>query len=54
MLLDVLIPATAQPYMIKRLGIEDGISSNYVVGITQDQQGCMWIATEDGLNKFGY
>ena len=52
MLLDVLIPATAQPYMIKRLGVEDGISSNYVVGITQDQQGCMWIATEDGLNKF--
>lgn len=38
--------------MIKRLGVEDGISSNYVVGITQDQQGCMWIATEDGLNKF--
>lgn len=34
MLLDVLIPATAQPYMIKRLGVEDGISSNYVVGIT--------------------
>ena len=52
MLLDVLIPATAQPYMIKRLGVEDGISSNYVGGITQDQQGCMWIATEDGLNKF--
>ncbi|WP_369598545.1 two-component regulator propeller domain-containing protein, partial [Phocaeicola vulgatus] len=52
MLLDVLIPATAQPYIIKRLGVEDGISSNYVDGITQDQHGCMWIATEDGLNKF--
>ena len=26
----------AQPYTIKRLGVEDGLSSNYVVGITQD------------------
>lgn len=42
----------AQPYTIKRLGVEDGLSSNYVVGITQDKQGCMWFATESGLNKF--
>lgn len=42
----------AQPYTIKRLGVEDGLSSNYVVGITQDKQGCMWFATEGGLNKF--
>ena len=38
----------AQPYTIKRLGVEDGLSSNYVVGITQDKQGCMWFATEGG------
>lgn len=42
----------AQPYIIKRLGIEQGLSNNYVVGITQDKQGFLWFATEEGLNKF--
>ena len=41
----------AQPYIIKRLGIEQGLSNNYVVGITQDKQGFLWFATEEGLNK---
>lgn len=50
----ILLPmlSKAQPYTLKRLGVEDGLSSNYVVGITQDKQGCMWFATEGGLNKF--
>lgn len=48
----LVMKAEAQPYTIKRLGVEDGLSSNYVVGITQDKQGCMWFATEGGLNKF--
>ena len=38
----------AQPYIIKRLGIEQGLSNNYVVGITQDKQGFLWFATEEG------
>lgn len=42
----------AQPYKIKRLGIEQGISSNYVVSIAQDKSGFLWFATESGLNKF--
>lgn len=42
----------ANTYTIKRLGIENGLSSNYVVGITQDIQGRMWFATESGLNCF--
>jgi signal transduction histidine kinase/ligand-binding sensor domain-containing protein/AraC-like DNA-binding protein len=42
----------AQPYKIKRLGIEQGISNNYVVSITQDKRGFLWFATESGLNKF--
>ena len=42
----------AQPYIIKRLGIEQGLSNNYVVGITEDKQGSLWFATEEGLNKF--
>ena len=34
------------------MGVEQGLSNNYVVDITQDNQGCVWIATESGLNKF--
>lgn len=46
----------AQPdYEIKRLDIEHGLSSNYVINITQDRKGFLWFATEHGLNKFdGY
>jgi len=42
----------ARNYDIKKLGIEDGLSNNYVVSITQDRQGFMWFATELGLNRF--
>lgn len=42
----------AQPYTVKRLGIEQGLSNNYVVSIAQDKQGFLWFATEEGLNKF--
>lgn len=45
----------AQPYTLQHLGVEDGLSNNYVWDITQDKQGCIWIATELGLNRFdGY
>ncbi|MDD4990990.1 MAG: two-component regulator propeller domain-containing protein [Paludibacter sp.] len=37
---------------IQRLGLEQGLSSNYVYGITQDKQGLIWIATPAGLNRF--
>lgn len=39
------------PY-VKHLGVENGLSNNYVVDIAQDNQGCIWIATESGLNRF--
>lgn len=42
----------AQPFTIKRLGVEDGMSNNYVVSVTQDRKGYIWIATESGLNRF--
>lgn len=32
--------------------MENGLSNNYVVDITQDSYGCIWIATESGLNRF--
>lgn len=43
---------SALPFSIKQLGIEKGLSSNYVVSIAQDKQGFLWFATEEGLNKF--
>ncbi|MBL0739805.1 hybrid sensor histidine kinase/response regulator transcription factor [Chryseolinea lacunae] len=40
---------------VKRYGIKDGLSQGVVNSITQDDQGLMWFATEDGLNRFdGY
>lgn len=51
----LLFPALllqAQPYLVKQLGIEQGLSNNYVVSIAQDKQGFLWFATEEGLNKF--
>nr|WP_320037922.1 two-component regulator propeller domain-containing protein [uncultured Bacteroides sp.] len=44
--------SAAQPYSIKRLGVELGLSNNNVVSITQDKLGFLWFATEEGLNKF--
>lgn len=42
----------AQPYTIKRLGVEDGLSSNYTQKIIQDRKGYIWVATSSGLNRF--
>lgn len=42
----------AQPYSVKRLGTIEGLSNNNVLSITQDKQGFLWFATEEGLNKF--
>ncbi len=32
--------------------MEQGLSNSYIVGISQDNQGYMWFATESGLNRF--
>ena len=37
---------------VKVLGYQEGLSSNYVVGIAQDKYGFLWFATEEGLNRF--
>lgn len=42
----------AQSYAVKQLGVEKGLSNNYVVSIAQDKLGFLWFATEEGLNKF--
>lgn len=46
------ICSLCQSYNIKKLGIENGLSNNYVVDITQDNKGFLWFATESGLNRF--
>ena len=42
----LLLPAllTAQPYAVRQLGIEKGLSNNYVVSIAQDKEGFLWFA----------
>lgn len=54
MLLSCSNRMTAQvpPYIVQEIGIEQGLSNNYVVNITQDKKGFLWFATEEGLNKF--
>jgi Signal transduction histidine kinase len=47
-----LVSMASQQYNIERLGIEHGISSNYIVSIAQDKKGFLWFASEFGLNRF--
>lgn len=38
-----------------RIGLEEGLSQSTVLDMVQDSQGCLWLATQDGLNKYnGY
>src|SRR3569833_911717 len=47
--------AAAVPMRFERLGLDDGLSQQAVLGIAQDAQGFMWFGTEDGLDRFdGY
>lgn len=50
----LLVPVllSAQSYAVRQVGIEKGLSNNYVVSIAQDKEGFLWFATEEGLNKF--
>ena len=52
LILFIIANGYAQPYTIKRLSMEEGMSSNYTVDIEQDKEGYIWIATESGLNRF--
>jgi len=63
--LSTVVYAQNQPFQIKdnesyqtdtlkfiHLTTTDGLSNSNVFGITQDHQGFIWFATEDGLNRF--
>ncbi|MCJ8321832.1 MAG: PAS domain-containing protein, partial [Colwellia sp.] len=42
----------ASPLKFNHLTTADGLSQSYVFSIAQDKQGFMWIATEDGLDRY--
>lgn len=55
----LLIPSKAQlqyipqnQYKFRYLTIEQGLSNNYIRAICQDSKGFIWLATQNGLNKF--
>ena len=39
-------------YAFKTLTINEGLSQNSVISIAQDSIGYLWLATQDGLNKY--
>ncbi len=42
-------------YSFERIGLEEGLSQSTVKDILQDQAGFLWVATDDGLNRYdGY
>ncbi|MFD2203149.1 two-component regulator propeller domain-containing protein [Shivajiella indica] len=36
----------------RQLSVNDGLSQNSAVSVTQDQEGFLWIATQEGLNRY--
>src|SRR5207247_899399 len=44
--------APVRPIRFDRLSLEQGLSQSTVMDILQDQRGYIWLATEDGLNRF--
>jgi sugar lactone lactonase YvrE len=49
------ISQQASKIRFEHLTVNEGLSENAVISVTQDSQGFMWIGTHDGLNKYdGY
>ncbi|MDP4262386.1 MAG: two-component regulator propeller domain-containing protein [Bacteroidota bacterium] len=40
------------PHFVEKLTVREGLSSNKINDIAQDDNGFLWIATSDGLNRF--
>jgi diguanylate cyclase (GGDEF)-like protein len=47
-----LAAAPLRPIRFERLSLEQGLSQSSVMRILQDSRGYVWLATEDGLNRF--
>ncbi len=39
-------------YIFRNINTSDGVASDIIMGITQDDKGFMWIATTNGLQKY--
>ncbi|WP_316814240.1 two-component regulator propeller domain-containing protein [Pedobacter heparinus] len=49
------IGAPVDPPTVRHLGIEDGLSNNFVRSVYQDKKGFFWFGTKDGLSRYdGY
>jgi len=49
------MPLSSQQLRFKHITSEEGLSTNFVNTIIQDELGFIWIGTQDGLNKYdGY
>jgi len=49
------IPLSAQPISFQRYDTYSGLSNNIIYDVYQDSNGFIWVATENGLNRFdGY
>jgi ligand-binding sensor domain-containing protein len=46
------LAAQTAPFFIEKLTTAEGLSSNKVNDIAEDDNGFLWIATSDGLNRF--
>ena len=51
-LLFLVVNIDAQEYSIENVSTKDGLPSNIVYDIQQDEIGYLWIATEKGLVKY--
>jgi ligand-binding sensor domain-containing protein/serine phosphatase RsbU (regulator of sigma subunit) len=47
-----LCPLSAQQLRFKHITSEDGLSTNYITCMMQDDLGFMWFGSQDGLNKY--
>ena len=45
-------PLGEKPFSFNNLTINDGLSQSSVISIAQDSIGYLWLATQDGLNKY--
>ena len=46
------IRTQAQPYTLRSLEVEDGLSQNMVYCVIQDRSDYIWIGTQNGLNRY--